>query len=260
MALDIPSPTAPQLAASPAAVSAALTATQVRVTSGFRGARIVLYGAVFDPTTKPSDVVVIVRGPEQPIRIARKTKVAGVWINSRPVVFRGAPGFYMTASTRPLDDIAGFGTLRRLGAGIDHLAINAPFEQHIETRYGVRDVVVSRLGGDYLDWRRAVVRLKENAGLYDADDKGVVFVDKDLFKAEIDLPTDAPIGQYQAQIILFQDGQPVSRKVRSLTVEKAGIERTLYLFAHRSPWLYGLVSMALALGAGWAASVAFRRN
>ena len=230
------------------------------MTSSFRGAHIVLYGAVFDPTTRPSDVVVIVRGPEQPIRIARKTKVAGVWVNSRPVVFRGAPGFYMTASTRPLEDIAGFGTLRRLGAGIDHLAINAPFEQRTETRYGVRDVVVSRLGGDYLDWRRAVVRLKENAGLYDADDKGVTFVDTDLFKAEIDLPTEAPIGRYQAEIILFQDGQPVSRKVRSLTVEKAGIERALYLFAHRSPWLYGLVSMALALGAGWAASLAFRRN
>ncbi|MFZ3006580.1 MAG: TIGR02186 family protein [Phenylobacterium sp.] len=260
MALDIPSPTAPQLTASPAAVSAALTTTEVRVTSSFRGARIVLYGAVFDPTTKPSDVVVIVRGPELPVRIARKTKVAGVWVNSRPVVFRGAPGFYMTASTRPLEEIAGFGTLRRLGAGIDHLAINAPFEQHTETRYGVRDVVVSRLGADYLDWRRAVVRLKENTGLYDADDKGVTFVDTDLFKAEIDLPTEAPIGRYQAEIILFQDGQPVSRKVRSLTVEKAGIERTLYLFAHRSPWLYGLVSMAMALGAGWAASLAFRRT
>lgn len=260
MAIDIPSPTAPLLAPSPAAVSAALTTTEVRVTSSFRGAHIVLYGAVFDPSTKPSDVVVIVRGPEQPIRIARKTKVAGLWVNSRPVVFRGAPGFYMTASTRPLQDIAGFGTLRRLGAGIDHLAINAPLEQRTETRYGVRDVVVSRLGGDYLDWRRAVIRLKENAGLYDADDKGVTFVDKDLFKAEIDLPTKAPIGTYQAEIILFQDGAPVSRKVRTLTVEKAGIERTLYLFAHHSPWLYGLVSMALALGAGWAASLIFRRN
>ncbi len=260
MALDIPVPAALPMAPSPAAISAALTDTQVRVTSGFHGARIVLYGAVFDPTTKPSDVVVIVRGPDQPIRIARKTRVAGMWINSRPVVFHGAPGFYMTASTRPLDQIAAFGTLRRLGAGIDHLAINAPFEARTETRYGVRDVVVSRLGSDYLDWRRAVVRLKEAVGLYDANERGVVFVDRGLFKAEIDLPTEAPIGSYEAQIILFQDGQPVSRKVRTLTVEKAGIERTLYLFAHQSPWLYGLVSMVFALGAGWAASVAFRRS
>lgn len=244
----------------PAAVSAALTTTNVRVTSSFRGARIVLYGAVFDPTAQPSDVVVIVRGPDAPLRLARKTKVAGIWVNSRPVVFEGAPGFYMAASTRPLGEIASFGTLRRLGAGIDHLAINAPLEQRIETRYGVRDVVVSRLGQDYLDWRRAVVRLKEQSGLYAADDRGVTFVDRGLFRAEIDLPTAAPIGAYTAEIFLFQDGQPVSRRMRDLTVEKAGVERALYLFAHNRPWSYGLASVAIALAAGWAASVAFRRN
>ena len=244
----------------PAAVSAALTTTNVRVTSSFRGARIVLYGAVFDPTAQPSDVVVIVRGPEAPLRMARKTRVAGVWVNSRPVVFEGAPGFYMAASTRPLGEIASFGTLRRLGAGVDHLAINAPLEERTETRYGVRDVVVSRLGQDYLDWRRAVVRLKEQSGLYAADERGVTFVDRGLFKAEIDLPTAAPIGVYTAEIFLFQNGQPVSRRMRGLTVEKAGIERALYLFAHNRPWSYGLVSVAIALAAGWAASVAFRRN
>lgn len=254
MAVDLPP------ASDSPALSAALTTTNVRVTSGFRGAKIELYGAVFDPADRPSDVVVIVRGPESPIRIARKTKVAGLWLNSRPVVFEGAPGFYMTASTRPLTEIAGFGPLRLLGAGIDHLAINAPEEQRVETRYGVRDVVVSRLGDDYLDWRRAVVRLKEKAGLYAADDRGVTYVDRDLFKAEIALPTGAPTGVYTTEIILFQGGEPVSRRVRSLTVEKAGVERSLYLFAHTRPWLYGLASVAIALAAGWAASVAFRRN
>lgn len=244
----------------PPAVSAALTQTEVQVTSGFRGARIVVYGAVFDPAARPSDVVVIVRGPEQPLRIARKVRVAGVWINSRPVVFRGAPGFYQTASTRPLDQIAGFGTLRRLGAGLDHLSINAPAEEYIETRYGVRDVVVSRLGADYLDWRRAVVRLKANARLYASDDQGVKFVDQGLFRADVSLPTSAPIGRYTTEVILFQGGEPVSRKVRTLSVEKAGLERSLYLFAHDRPWLYGLASVAVALAAGWAASVVFRRS
>lgn len=257
---DIP-PTAPPPNVTQApAISAALTETRVRVTSSFSGARIVLYGAVLDQADKPSDVVVIVRGPEQPVRLARKNRVAGLWINSRPVVFQGAPGFYMAASTRPLEDIADFGTLRRLGAGIDHLAINAPTEQTTETRYGVRDVVVSKLGADYLDWRRAVVRLKEKAGLYDADSNGVRFVDRDLFRAEIDLPTESPIGVYTTEIILFQDGAPVYRRTRSLVVEKVGLERALYLFAHRRPWWYGLATVVIALGAGWAASAAFRRS
>jgi uncharacterized protein (TIGR02186 family) len=244
----------------PAVVSAALTDATVRVKSNFRGAHIVLYGAVFDPAARPSDVVVLVRGPEQPVRITRKQKVAGLWLNSRPVVFRGAPGFYRAASNRPLDDIAHFGTLRRLGAGVDHLAINAPAEQRIETRYGVRDVVVSQLGADYYGWRRAVVRLKEKAGLYDEDDHGVRFVDRGLFRAEIALPAGAPTGVYRADILLFQDGRAVSAKALTLTVEKVGLERALYVWAHVRPWSYGLASMAFALAAGWAASAAFRRD
>jgi len=257
-----PPPPAPvvQVAPSQAMVSAALTETRVRVTSGFRGARIVLYGAVFDPAARPSDVVIIVRGPDEPIRIARRSRVAGLWINGRPVVFEGAPGFYMAASTRPLQDIAGFAALRRLGAGLDHLNIAAPAEQRISTRYGVRDMVVSSLGPDYLDWRRAVLRLKAAAGLYDADAAGVRFVDRGLFRAEIRLPASAPIGDYSARIVLFQDGRAVSVRDRTLRVEKVGAERSLYLLAHQRPWTYGLASVAIALLAGWAASVAFRRR
>ncbi len=242
------------------AISAALTETNVRVSADFSGARIVLYGAVFQPDARPADVVVIVRGPDQPVRIARRIQVAGLWLNSRPVVFEGAPGFYMAASNRPLDQIATFGQLRRLGAGIDHLRIDAPAEQRVETRYGVRDVVVSSLGPDYYTWRRAVVRLKEQAGLYDEDGRGVRFVDRGLFRAEIALPTGAPTGVYRADILLFQDGKPVSQRVRTLTVEKVGLERTLYLWAHNRPWSYGLAAMAFALLAGWAASAAFRRD
>lgn len=246
--------------APPPAISAALTETNVQVSADFRGARIVLYGAVFQPDNRPSDVVVIVRGPEQPVRIARKVRVAGLWLNSRPVVFRGAPGFYMVASNRPLEEISNFGRLRRLGAGVDHLPIDAPDEQRIETRYGVRDVVVSTLGADYYVWRRAVVRLKQAAGLYDEDGRGVRFVDQGLFRAEIALPAGAPTGVYRADILLFQDGKPVSQRVRTLTVEKVGLERTLYLWAHNRPWSYGLAAMAFALAAGWAASAVFRRD
>lgn len=261
MAIDVPAPPpAPPPAVAPAAISAALTTTNVQVKSDFRGARIVLYGAVFDTGTRPSDVVVLVRGPDQPVRLTRKQRVAGVWLNSRPVVFRGAPGFYRAASNRPLEDIANFGVLRRLGAGLDHLTINAPEEQRVDTRYGVRDMVVSRLGADYYDWRRAVVRLKTNAGLYHEDGRGVQFVDRGLFRAEIALPTGAPTGVYKADILLFQDGRPISRRSRTLTVEKVGVERALYVWAHSRPWSYGLAAMAFALAAGWAASAAFRRD
>jgi uncharacterized protein (TIGR02186 family) len=241
-------------------VVAALTDARVKVDSSFRGAKIVLYGAVFNPTDTPADIVVVVRGPDAPVRLVKKTRNMGVWLNSRPVLFEGAPGFYMTASTRPLSEIAGFGALRRLGVGVDHLRIGAPDEARTVTRYGVRDVVVSRLGDDYLDWRRAVIRLKERAELYDTDPDGVSFVDKGLFRAEVDLPTTAPTGQYYAEVWLFQEGRPASVSNLTLTVEKVGFERDIYEFAHRRPWLYGVLCVLLAAGMGYLGSRLFRRT
>lgn len=258
MAFDLPPPLPPSVAS--ASVSAALTTTLVEVTSDYHGQKIVLYGAVFNKTDQPTDVVVVVRGPEQPIRIARKVQVAGLWLNSRPVVFQGAPGFYTVASSRPLTQIADYGTLRRLAIGMDHLAFTIPADGAVETRFGVKDLVVSRLGSDYLDYRRAVVRIKHAAGLYDQNERGVTYVDKGLFRAEINLPTSAPIGRYEAQIHLFQQGREVQVRHRSLEVRKVGIERTIYLFAHERPWAYGILAVFLAIGTGYGASVIFRRS
>lgn len=262
-AIEAPVSAAPERSAATtgeARVAAALTDARVRVDSRFRGASIVLYGAVFNPTDAPADVVVVVRGPDGPVRLVRKTRQAGVWLNSRPVLFEGAPGFYMTASTRPLNDIANFGELRRLGVGVDHLRIAAPEETRTVTRYGVRDVVVSRLGEDYLEWRRAVIRLREAAALYNTDPDGVEFVDRGLFRAEVELPAEAPTGPYYAEVWLFQEGRPVSVSNLTLTVEKVGIERDIYEFAHRQPWLYGLLCVLLAALTGWVASRVFRRT
>lgn len=258
-AIEAPPPERSVATETEARVAAALTEARVKVDSSFRGASIVLYGAVFNPDDAATDVVVVVRGPDAPLRLVKKTRNMGVWLNSRPVLFEGAPGFYMTASTRPLGDIADFGQLRRLGVGVDHLRIDAPEESRSVTRYGVRDVVVSRLGEDYLDWRRAVIRLKEAAALYDTDPDGVEFVDRGLFRAEIKLPAVAPTGRYYAEVWLFQEGAPVSVSNLTLTVEKVGFERDVYEFAHRRPWTYGVLCVLIAALMGYGASKVFRR-
>jgi len=241
------------------AVSAALTDTRIEVTRSFSGAKIVLYGAVFDPRREPHDVVVVVRGPQEPVPIVRKVRVFGLWLNTPPVVFRGAPGYYMAASTRPLGEVASFAVRRRLGLGVENLPFAAPEEERVESRYGVADVVVSRLGHDYFEYRRAVVRLKLREGLYAADSDAVRFVDQGLFRADIALPASAPNGRYEAEIHLLRGGVPVASRQRALTVEKIGLERALFEFSRRRPWSYGIASVVFAILAGWGASAVFRR-
>ena len=39
-----------------------------------------------------------------------------------------------------------------------------------------------------------------------------------------------------------------------------GLERTIYDFAHRRPWTYGLLCVLIAAAVGWSASRIFRRT
>lgn len=193
---------------------------------------------MFDPSGQPADVVVLVRGPDQPAAIARRERRGGLWLNGTPAMVKGAPGFHLTASNRRLAEIAAPATLRSVGAGTGSLDLSA-----------VTDPMFAR----------AFVRLKAREGLYLEDPAGVTFVDKGLFRARIALPASAPVGRYRVDVLLFQDGQPITRRSRELVVEKVGLERVISSFARQSPWAYGMVCMLIALAAGWAASAVFRR-
>ena len=46
----------------------------------------------------------------------------------------------------------------------------------------------------------------------------------------------------------------------TLTVEKVGIERDIFEFAHRRPWTYGVLCVLLAAFMGYGASRLFRRT
>ena len=59
-AIEAPAPERAAATLTDLRVAAALTDAQVRVDSSFSGASIVLYGAVFNPTPDPADVVVVV--------------------------------------------------------------------------------------------------------------------------------------------------------------------------------------------------------
>ncbi|MEJ2018897.1 MAG: TIGR02186 family protein, partial [Maritimibacter sp.] len=52
--------------------------------------------------------------------------------------------------------------------------------------------------------------------------------------------------------------QVVDEHITYIDVRKVGIERWLYNLAYDQPLLYGLLSLALAMLAGWAASTFFR--
>src|SRR6516164_10442445 len=98
-----------------------LTSHLIAITTGFTGASVVLFGA----TDGPGDVVVAVRGPDRQIMVRRKSRVAGIWVNTEELIFANVPSFYAMAASRPLKEIISPATAAFYRLGIANLKVEA---------------------------------------------------------------------------------------------------------------------------------------
>lgn len=221
----------------------------VAITAGFAGAEVLLFGAV----DQPGDVVVVVRGPARPVTMYRKTRIAGIWVNTAHMTFEkhppkngDPPSFYAIASSRPLDEIAPRRVLSRNGMilqELDELRLpDAKASDNVEA-----------------EWRAALIRNQEQAGLYQTEVKRVGFLGDRLFRTRLILPANVPTGIYRVEVVLFVDGAVIGAQTTPLFVSKIGVEAEIFDFAHQQSAWYGVIAILVALMAGWLAHVAFRK-
>jgi hypothetical protein len=69
-----------------------------------------------------------------------------------------------------------------------------------------------------------------------------------------------PVGTYTAETFLIDRGKVIAAATRDIQINKSGFERYVALAARRESFLYGLTSVLLSLGLGWAAAALFRRR
>ncbi|SMF74239.1 conserved hypothetical protein [Tistlia consotensis] len=219
-----------------------LSSYLVAITTGFSGEDVLFFGAV----DGPGDIVVVLRGPDGEQQVLRKSRVAGIWMNTARMTFEQVPSFYAVAATRPIAEIADQTVLRSLEIGLPNLKLALPAA-----------LASSNIAEQ---WRAALIRNKQDEGLFAHELAKVTLRDDRLFRTSFYLPPNVPVGYYQAQVYLFRGGQAVSAQTIPLSVSKVGLEADVYLFAHTRPSIYGLVAVAFALLAGWVAHAAFRRN
>ena len=108
------------------------------------------------------------------------------------------------------------------------------------------------------DFADAVIRIRESEQLYSIRENTVAVDEQTLFRTSIDMPADLTEGDYSARIFLTRGGEVVSQYETTIDVRKVGLERFLYNMSRQQPVWYGLMSLVIAIAAGWGASTAFR--
>jgi len=221
------------------ALAADLTSHLIAITTGFSGTSVVLFGAI----DGPGDVAVVVRGPDREMTVRRKSKVAGIWMNSQEITFANVPSFYFVAASRPLEEIVSPGA-----ATLYHLGV-ASLEMKAES--GAPPEIVDSFAA-------ALIATQQRAKLFPTIVGKVHFIGERLFRTTIEFPSNVPTGTYLVAVFLIRDKDVVSGQTTPLVVSKVGIDADVFGFAVRQPGLYGAVAVLTAVVAGWLASLPFR--
>lgn len=216
----------------------------VSITANFDGSEVFIFGAIkrdrpVGDDEGDLDVIIEVSGPTLEALVRRKERKLGIWVNTDAVEVERAPSFYTIAATGPLEELVSESERSLRNLGLD-FAVRVANEEDEE-------------------YREAVIRINQANETYTREITPVTLTEETLFTTKLAMPSNVIEGDYIVKTLLVRDQTVISTSTSIITVRKTGMERFLYTMAHEQPFYYGLMSLAVALFAGWAASEIFRR-
>ena len=227
-------------------IVAGLSQNRVSITADFEGSEILIYGAVRRSSPAPEGqlhVIITVEGPSAPITVRKKDRTGGIWINRESVRIDSAPSFYAIATT---------GRLREILSETENL------RHQITIPRAIRSVGISGQSQNASDFVDALIRVRMADNSYRLNERSVQFTQATLFRSDVLLPANLTEGLYRVRIFLTREGRVVDVIERQINVRKEGLERFLFNLSRDQPLIYGLLSLLIAVGAGYGASAAFR--
>jgi uncharacterized protein (TIGR02186 family) len=220
--------------------------SEVRVRQGFTGTELLLFGAILDPQGRRAgaeyDIVVVLKGPTEPIRMREKERIVGIWMNAESSDFRSAPSFFAVSSSQPISEIVDDRTAAIYELGTDFIQLS-PSGQ-------IDPIQQARFATGLVDLRR-------RHGLYKQNDRGVLISEQVLYQARISLPSNVPVGEYTAETFAIRDGRVIASALADVDVRKVGFERFVEYASQDWSLIYGVVAVMFSIFMGWIAGRLF---
>ena len=223
-----------------------LSQAEVSITTNFDGSEILIFGAVKRetriPDGPPLQVIATIAGPSTAVNVRRKEKKLGIWVNTDTIIIDRAPSFYAVATSGPFKEVLN---------DIEDL------RYRISIPRAIRSVGAPMNIKDAPSFTNALIRIRSRSDQFQLLENAVTIDEQTLFRAAINLPAALTEGDYTTRIFLTRGGKVVAQYETAIDVRKVGLERWLFNLSRQQSFLYGLMSLAIAIAAGWGASAAF---
>jgi uncharacterized protein (TIGR02186 family) len=226
-----------------------VSSRRIEIKYSFTGEDLLLFGAILYPgdrrPNERADIVVVIKGPTNAIRVREKQRIAGIWVNAESVRFSSVPGYYAVASSRPIEQIVDERTAAIYELGLANLSLSP-------SAFAEADQL--------LRFQRGLVDRNRRLDLFSEDATTVEITDGVLYRARIAIPARVPVGRYTAETYLIQRGRVIAVASRDIDIQKTGFDRAVAMAAENYGFLYGLLAVALSIGMGWLGGWAFRKT
>ncbi|MGC8724536.1 MAG: TIGR02186 family protein [Acidobacteriota bacterium] len=218
------------------ALTLVLSPSRILLETFYSGAQVRVTGIA----PAGAELLVTVKGPKAEEELNRKARVGPIWINRGKVHIAGAPSLFLSFSTRPARDLLARGVLDELQ--LDEAAI----------REGMR---VSPEGFDQPVIRANFIAMKKNQNVYQ-EEAGPVKLGPAgpagvPYSLEFHWPRKAPPGSYTVEVVACRGGGVEATTSSQLVLEEVGFPAWMAKLARERGSLYGLLSVLVALLAGF---------
>jgi len=225
-------------------IVADLSQDNVKISTDFLGAKILLFGA-YDGK-KGDDIIVVVTGPKGLVTVQKKEKILGVWVNTQKVNYINAPKYLNISSNRDINQILNQKTRKISEIGLNNLNVRIQPGKNISPQ-------------NEKEWRKALTRNMLKSNLWSLNENSVALNKDALFRSYLTLPSNVPTGNFNVKILHYRNSKLISKETSTINVLKSGISAEIYNIAHNYSTLYGIFAVLLAVLIGWATNLIFRK-
>ena len=221
-----------------------LSQDNVKISTNFLGAKILLFGA-YDGI-QGDDIIVVVSGPKGLVTVQKKEKVLGVWVNTKKINYINAPKYLYIASNRDINEILNYKTRKISEIGLNNLNVRMQPGENISTK-------------EEETWRKALTRNMLKSKLWSLDENSVKLNKNALFRTYVALPSNVPTGIFNVKILHYRNNKLISKERSTINVSKSGMSAEIYNIAQNYSTLYGIFAVLLAVLIGWTTNIIFRK-
>ncbi len=185
-------------------------------------------------------IIVVVRGPSAAQVFNKIGRVGPIWVNTGKVTISRAPSLLLIFSSEPVNTCLN-------STAIDQYQLDlSSLKEHVQIDTEAQDR--DRIVDDFLAFKTRQGNYRLNSV---SVQMGALTQEGIPYSLDFEMPKTAASGKYQVSVLECRDGKVVNNVDVDLAVVEVGFPALVARLARERASLYGLISVIIAMGAGF---------